>query len=71
MTIMLIKEGKYEVQASWGSSSCGGMHLDSLLLSCVLRKMRLKGMGIGARPCTVSIVKLSLLSFRTLHLSLH
>lgn len=51
---MLIKEGKYEVQASWGSSTCGGMHLDSLLLSCVLRKMRSKGMGIGSKPCTVS-----------------
>ena len=66
VTIMLIKEGKYEVQASWGSSACGGMHLDSLLLSCVLRKMKSKGMGIGIKikPCTVSSYETSLLSSR-------
>jgi hypothetical protein len=42
---MHIEEGRYRVEGTEGSSSCGGMHIDSLLLSFVLQKMISHGIG--------------------------
>jgi molecular chaperone DnaK (HSP70) len=45
VTVMHIEEGRYRVEGTEGSSSCGGMHIDSLLLSFVLHKMIERGIG--------------------------
>ena len=45
MTVMHIEEGRHRVEGTEGSSSCGGMHIDSLLLSFVMQKMINQGMG--------------------------
>jgi Hsp70 protein len=45
VTVMHIEEGRYRVEGTEGSSSCGGMHIDSLLQSFVLRKMINQGIG--------------------------
>ena len=42
---MRIEEGCYQVQSTGGSSSCGGLHIDSLLLSLLLHKLELSGKG--------------------------
>ena len=42
---MRIEEGCYQVQSTGGSSSCGGLHIDSLLLSLVMHKLELIGKG--------------------------
>jgi Hsp70 protein len=45
VTVMHIEEGRYRVESTEGSSSCGGMHIDSLLQSFVLHKMISQGIG--------------------------
>ena len=42
---MRIEEGCYQVQSTGGSSACGGLHIDSLLLSLVMHKLELNGQG--------------------------
>ena len=44
---MHIDDGQFSVQGTGGSSQCGGLHLDSLLLSFLLNKLGEKGYGIG------------------------
>ena len=55
VTVMHINDGHFTVQATGGSSHCGGMHLDSLILTFLLRKLEESGLGIGLQVLSAAM----------------
>ena len=43
------------MQATGGSSHCGGMHLDSLILTFIFKKLEDGGLGIGLQVILAAV----------------